>query len=331
MRSPQKPIQSGFDAASTAADVIHGIDLTGKIALVTGGYSGIGVETVRALAHAGAHVIVPTRNETKAAQTLAGISNTRIEPMDLTDPASIDAFASRFVATGQPLHMLINSAGIMATPFERDARGYEIQFATNHLGHFQLTRGLLPALQRAQGARVVSVSSWGHRYSPVVFDDIHFERREYNPWAAYGQSKTANILFAVELDARYQANGIRAFAVHPGLIIDTGLGKHMSREDLKSAGVIDEDGKPILDPSRNLKTVPQGAATSVWCAVSPQLDGLGGVYAENADISPIHQGEVSTSNDARARTSGANGVLPYAIDESSARHLWDASESMLSR
>ena len=332
MRSVQQPIHSGFGAASTAADVIHGIDLTGKIAIVTGGYSGIGVETVRVLANAGATVIVPTRNEAKATKALAGIRNTRIEPMDLTDPASIDAFASRVIATGQPLHLLINSAGVMATPFERDARGHEIQFATNHQGHFQLTVGLLPALQRAQGARVVSVSSWGHRYSPVVFDDINFERREYNPWLGYGQSKTANILFAVELDARYQADGIRAFAVHPGLIVDTGLGKYMSRDDLKNAGVIDADGKAIIDPSRNLKNVPQGAATSVWCAVSPQLDGMGGVYAENADISPIRQDEVSTSNDASVRLrEGANGVLPYAIDSDAARRLWEVSQSMLSR
>lgn len=331
MRSAQQPIHSGFGAASTAAEVIQDIDLTGKTAIVTGGYSGIGVETVRALTHAGANVIVPTRNEAKARSALAGIGNTRIEPMDLADPASIDAFVSRVMATGQPLHMLINSAGIMATPFQRDARGYEIQFATNHLGHFQLTVGLLPALQRAQGARVVSVSSWGHRYSPVMFDDIHFERREYSPWTSYGQSKTANILFAVELDARYQADGIRAFAVHPGVIVDTGLAKYLAPEDLKNAGVLDEDGKPIIDPSRNLKNVQQGASTSVWCAASPQLDGLGGVYAENADISPLRQGEASTSNDASIRTSGANGVFPYAIDADNARRLWEVSQSMLSR
>jgi NAD(P)-dependent dehydrogenase (short-subunit alcohol dehydrogenase family) len=332
MRSLQQPIHSGFGAASTAAEVIRGIDLTGTTAIVTGGYSGIGVETVRALSGAGATVIVPTRNEAKATRTLEGIENIQLEQMDLADPASIDSFIARFLATGQPLHLLINSAGIMATPFERDARGYEMQFATNHLGHFQLTLGLLPALQRAQGARVVSVSSWGHRYSPVVFDDIHFERREYNPWAGYGQSKTANILFAVELDARYQADGIRAFALHPGSIIDTGLGKHLSRDDLKKAGVIDDNGHPIIDPSRNLKTVPQGAATSVWCAVSPQLNGMGGVYAENADIAPIHEGEVSTSNDASVRMrERANGVIPYAIDADHARRLWGASESMLSR
>lgn len=331
MRSPQQPIHSGFGAASTAADVIHGIDLTGKTAIVTGGYSGIGVETVRALANAGATVIVPTRNQAKAREALAGISNTRIEPMDLADPMSIDAFVSRVLAAAQPLHMLVNSAGIMATPFERDARGYEIQFATNHLGHFQLTLGLLPALERAQGARVVSVSSWGHRYSPVVFDDINFEQRQYSPWTSYGQSKTANILFAVELDARYQSHGIRAFAVHPGVIIDTGLGKHLSPEELKNAGVIDEDGKPIIDPSRNLKTVSQGAATSVWCAVSPQLDGMGALYTENADISPIHQGQAPTGNDVRTRTSGANGVFPYAIDADNARRLWEVSQSMLAR
>ena len=199
--TPQQPIGSGFDAASTTADVIAGIDLSGKVAVVTGGYSGLGRETARTLAAAGADVIVPARDPGRAAAALQGLKRVSVGPMDLLDPASVDAFASRFLATGRPLDILVNSAGIMAAPLARDSRGYESQFATNHLGHFQLTARLWEALSRANGARVVSVSSLGHRYSPVVFDDPNFEHREYNPWAAYGQSKTANILFAVELDS----------------------------------------------------------------------------------------------------------------------------------
>ena len=193
----QHPINSGYGPTTTAADIIEGIDLSGKTAIVTGGYSGIGVETVRALASAGAAVIVPARNAEKAAGALHGIAGVTVEPMDLIDQASIDAFAERFLATGKPLAILVNSAGIMATPFERDSRGYEIQFATNHVGHFQLVARLWPALVAANGARIVSVSSWGHRHSPVVFDDPNYQRRDYTPWLGYGQSKTANILLAV--------------------------------------------------------------------------------------------------------------------------------------
>jgi NAD(P)-dependent dehydrogenase (short-subunit alcohol dehydrogenase family) len=247
--------------------------------------------------------------------------------MDLLDPASVDAFASRFLATGRPLDILVNSAGIMAAPLARDGRGYESQFATNHLGHFQLTARLWEALSRADGARVVSVSSLGHRYSPVVFDDPNFEHREYDPWAAYGQSKTANILFAVELDRRGQDAGVRAFSLHPGSIPGTGLERHVPRQDLEAAGIIDEAGNPILDPGRNLKTVPQGAATIVWCATSPQLDGLGGVYCENCDIAPVISeqiGETSMADGAHLR-----GVMPYAVDPKGAEQLWTLSEHML--
>lgn len=192
MPTPQAPIGSGFGAATTAADVIAGIDLGGKAAIVTGGYSGLGRETVRALKAAGARVIVPARDVGRSAAALAGL-DAEIEPMDLLDPASIDAFTAKFLSSAQPLHILINSAGIMACPLSRDARGYEAQFATNHLGHFQLALRLWPALVRAEGARVVSVSSWGHHFSPVIFDDPNSERREYDPWSAYGQSKTANM------------------------------------------------------------------------------------------------------------------------------------------
>jgi NAD(P)-dependent dehydrogenase (short-subunit alcohol dehydrogenase family) len=248
--------------------------------------------------------------------------------MDLLDPASIDAFAAGFIASGRPLDILVNSAGIMACPLARDARGYESQFATNHLGHFQLTARLFPALRQADGARVVSVSSWGHHYSPVMFEDPNFERRDYDRWAGYGQSKTANILFAVALDACGKDHGIRAFSLHPGSIVGTGLEKHLSQEELRAAGVIDENGKPVLDPSRNLKTVGQGASTSVWCAVSPQLDGIGGVYCENTDVASLEPVETVTgwkTGDSLRR----GGVMSYAVDPERADRLWDLSEKLL--
>ena len=272
-------------------------------------------------------MIVPARDPGRAAAALKGFERVSTGPMDLLDPASIDAFATRFLATGRPLDILVNSAGIMAAPLARDGRGYESQFATNHLGHFQLTARLWDALGRAGGARVVAVSSLGHRYSPVIFDDPNFEHREYNPQAAYGQSKTANILFAVELDKRGQDAGVRAFSLHPGSIAGTGLERHIPRQDLEAAGVIDKDGNPILDPGRKLKTVPQGAATITWCATSPQLDGKGGVYCENCDIAPLISeqiGETSMADGAHLR-----GVMPYAVDPKGAEQLWTLSERLL--
>ena len=326
MTTEQVPLQSGFTAASTAADVIAGIDLGGKTALVTGGASGLGVETVRALAGAGAGVVVPARDIARAAETLAGVDGVELGEMDLLDPASIDKFADGFIATGRPLQILIDSAGIMGGPLMRDARGYESHFATNHLGHFQLAARLWPALAAAGGARLVSVSSWGHRYSAVHFDDINFERREYRPLEAYGQSKTANVLFAVELDRRGQEHGVRAFSLHPGSAY-TPLARHTSDAELRRIGVLDDEGKPIIDPSRNLKSVAQGAATSVWCATSPQLDGLGGVYCENSDIAPLRSGDQPAPID--RNPSLAQGVMSYAVDPANAARLWSVSELML--
>jgi len=322
----QLPIGSGFGAASTTADVISGIDLSGKIAIVTGGYSGLGLETVRTLRSAGAQIIVPARDDNKAKNALQGIDGIEIETMDLLDPGSIDDFAGRFLATGRPLHLLIHSAGIMASPLVRDARGYESQFATNHLGHFQLTARLWPALSQAGGARVVSVSSKGHRYSPVRFEDPHFERGDYDRWAAYGQSKTANILFALELDKRGREAGVRAFSVHPGSIAGTGLEKHLSLEELVAGGVLDEHGQPILDPARQLKTVEQGAATIVWCAASPALEGIGGVYCENCEVAQlmIESGQGTSMQDGTR----LSGVLPYAVDPAAAERLWKLSEQL---
>ncbi|MYW47849.1 SDR family NAD(P)-dependent oxidoreductase [Streptomyces sp. SID161] len=324
MTTPQQPLGSGFGAASTAGEVIRGIDLTGRVAIVTGGYSGIGLETSRVLRAAGAEVVVPARDPERARAAL-GADGVEVRPMDLMDPGSVDAFADGFVASGRPLHILVNSAGIMATPQARDARGNEAQFATNHLGHFRLVSRLWPALVAARGARVVSVSSRGIRFSPVVFDDLHFERRAYEPFLAYGQSKTANALFAVELDRRGRAAGVRAFSVHPGMIVDTGLARHLPVEALRAAGAVDDEGRPVRDPARQLKTAEQGAATSVWCATSPRLAGLGGVYCENCDVSPL----VTAGTEAAWYASGAlPGVLPYAVDPRAAARLWEVSERL---
>ncbi len=218
MDTLQRPIGSGFTAASTTADVLRGIDLSGKTGIVTGGYSGLGCETVLALRSVGSRVIVPARDIERAADALKTIKGVESRPMDLLVPASIDGFANSFLSQGTPLNILVNSAGIMAVP-ERtlDGRGYELHFAANHLGHFQLSLRLLPALERANGARVVSVSSWGHHFSPVHFDDPNYKNRPYDPWGAHGQSKTANILFAVELDRLGKDRGIRAFSLHPGI------------------------------------------------------------------------------------------------------------------
>ncbi|WP_224367442.1 oxidoreductase [Hyalangium versicolor] len=318
MSTLQTPLGSGFGPASTTADVIKGVSLEGKIAVVTGGYAGLGLETARILASAGARVIVPARDLQKAAAALNGLEGVELEPMDLIDPGSIDTFARKFLDSGRPLHILVNNAGVMALPqLKRDARGVEHHFAINHLGHFQLALRLLPALRRAKGARVVSLSSRGHQRSDVVFDDLNFERREYQPMLAYGQSKTANILFAVGLDARESARGVRAFSVHPGSIVATDLGRYLSTEQLRALGVIDENGRPILDPERQLKTVEQGAATQVWCATSPRLEGMGGVYCENVEVARL------------VSTEGSSGVRPYAIDPRSADRLWELSEGLL--
>ncbi|CAM3379968.1 SDR family NAD(P)-dependent oxidoreductase [Corallococcus sp. ZKHCc1 1396] len=309
MTTRQQPLKSGYGARTTAREVMGDRRLDGVIAVVTGGYAGIGRETTRVLSAAGATVIVPARTPDKARSALAGMERVELEQLDLADPATIDAFAERFLASGRPLHLLVNNAGIMATPLARDARGFESQFATNHLGHFQLTARLWPALRRANGARVVALSSRGHRRAGVDFEDPHFERRAYDKWAAYGQSKTANILFALALDARGEAHRIRAFSVHPGGIL-TDLMRSMSEEEKR--GAIENSNK--IAP---LKTVEQGAATSIWCATSPQLDGLGGVYCDDVDIAEV----------VGAESPVPRGVMPWAVDPALAERLWTASEA----
>ncbi len=313
MQTPQAPINSGYGARTEALDATGGCDLTGKVAIVTGGYSGLGLETTKALAAAGAIVIVPARTPEKAQKALAGIANVEQAALDLTDPASIDAFAGGFLSRTRELHILINNAAIMASPLMRDARGYEAQFATNHLGHFQLTARLWPALKGANGARVASLSSIGHRISPPDLEDPNFERTEYNKWLAYGRAKSANALFAIGLDRRGAPHNVRAFAVHPGGIM-TDLQRYMPEEEKRAMGWIDADGN--VDP--RFKTPSQGAATSVWCATNAQLDGKGGVYCEDCDIARL----------VPADDKGFSGVRPWAIDPVLADKLWELSERM---
>ena len=327
----QRKIGSGFGRDSTAAEVIAGIDLTGKTAIVTGGYSGLGLETVRALASAGAAVVVPARRPEHARDVLAAAGLTpateggdvSVAELDLADQASVKEFAAGFLAGAAPgaapgavvrLDILINNAAIMASPERRVGPGWESQFATNHLGHFALTNLLWPALAAAQGARVVSLSSTGHKLSGIRFDDINFDAG-YDKWRAYGQAKTANALFAVQLDALGRDFGVRAFAVHPGGIM-TELQRHLPREEMIAAGWMDEHGK--LDP--RFKTPAQGAATSVWAATAPALEGMGGVYCEDCDIA---EATVPGSPEARIR-----GVDAHAVDREAAARLWQVSAEM---
>ncbi|MCE3032540.1 MULTISPECIES: SDR family NAD(P)-dependent oxidoreductase [Streptomyces] len=312
MSTAQHKIGSGFGATSTADEVLEGIDLSGKLALVTGGYSGIGLETTRALVKAGARVVVPARRPETAEQALAGLPGVEVDELDLGDLESVRRFAERFLASGRGLDIVIDSAGIMACPETRVGDGWEAQFATNHLGHFALVNRLWPAIAPG-GARVVSVSSRGHHAAGIRWDDIHW-RRGYDKWEAYGQAKTANVLFAVQLDKLGRDAGVRAFALHPGGIL-TPLQRHLAQEEMVERGWIDEDGN-LLHPEV-FKTPQQGAATQVWAATSPQLDGLGGLYLEDCDIA-----EPAPDTDAR------EGVKDWAIDPEQAARLWTLSAEL---
>jgi NAD(P)-dependent dehydrogenase (short-subunit alcohol dehydrogenase family) len=340
MTNKQQPIGAGFTPASTAAEVAAGIDLSGRYAIVTGGHRGIGLATTKALAAAGATVVVAVRNPARAAAALADLDRVEADRLDLLDPASIDAFVARYLDSGRPLHILVNNAGIMGGPLVRDARGYESQFATNHLGHFQLTLGLLPALRAAHGARVVNVTSGGHRVSDIRWDDPHFAHG-YDEMGllGYGQSKTANVLFAVELDRRWADACIHGYAVHPGVVATTSLGPvraegeprppWLSTEQQQAMGILDDAGAPVIDPEHELKTVEQGASTSVFAATSPLLADLGGVYLMDNDVSPLGTRQPIDFHGPQQDISST--VVPHAIDPESARRLWDLSERLIAR
>jgi NAD(P)-dependent dehydrogenase (short-subunit alcohol dehydrogenase family) len=300
-------IRTPFGFRSTAAEVVAGIDLTGKRAIVTGASSGIGIETARALAGAGAQVTLAVRNTqagSAAANDIAattGRDDIAVAALELTEPSSVAAFASTWNGV---LDILIHNAGVMMTPEQRTPEGWEVQFASNHLGHFALANALHDALAAAESARVVALSSVGHLYSPVVFDDLHFRFRPYDPLLAYGQSKTAAVLFGVGATDRWAADGITANALNPGAIA-TNLQRHVG-------------GKLVTPPERQ-KTPEQGAATSVLLATSPDLEGIGGRYFEDCN-------EASTVDH---RDTAGTGVASYALDPENARRLWDVSEALL--
>ncbi len=308
-----------FGAKSTALEVIAGHDLSGRDAIVTGGASGIGVESVRALATAGARVVLATRDRAKGESAAATLrketASAAIEfrALDLASLASVRGFAAEYLKLNRKLHILINNAGIMATPLAYTVDGFESQFGTNHLGHFALTTGLLPALKAAGQARIVELTSIGHRRSDVHFDDLNFHRRPYDPWDAYGQSKTANVLFAVGATERLRADSIVANAVHPGGIM-SGLQKYVSREEQIKMGWIDESG--TVNP--RFKSTEQGAATSIWAAVASELEGVGGRYLEDCSVAKPWSSD-----------SPFSGVMPYALDASHARQLWSVSEELI--
>jgi NAD(P)-dependent dehydrogenase (short-subunit alcohol dehydrogenase family) len=306
-----------FGKDSTAEQVSEGIDLTGKRALVTGASGGLGAETARVLALRGAAVTLTARDVSKGEKVAAEIrsetGNDAIDVMsvELSVPSSVQDFAKAYLARHDTLSLLINNAGVMACPLARTAEGWEMQFATNHLGHFLLTNLLMPALRAGAPSRVVNVSSRGHRFSPVVFDDIHFETRDYDKWASYGQAKTANVLFSVELDRRFGAAGVHALALHPGGIV-TELGRHLSPEDIKELTSRAPAGK------FEWKTVPCGAATSVYAATAPELEGRGGLYLDDCQVSGQRE-----SDDAEV------GYEAWALDPAAATRLWEVSEQTL--
>lgn len=315
----QAPIGSGFHAKSTAKEVIQGIDLKGKNAIVTGGYSGIGLETVRALASAGARVTVPARRPELAAEALASVAGEiEIAPMDLADLASVRRFADHYAETGRALHLLINNAGIMAWPLARVGKGWESQFGTNHLGHMALAMKLAPQLQAAEGARIVALSSIGHARSDVIWDDPHFNTRAYDKWEAYGQSKTANALFALGVDLLGRDVGVRAFSVHPGGIF-TPLQRHLPDEEMVALGWKNADGTIPPAVQASFKTPEQGASTTVWAATSPKLAGKGGVYCENCDVAKLAGPDSQRWEHARE----------WVCDDARAEKLWAMSERIL--
>jgi NAD(P)-dependent dehydrogenase (short-subunit alcohol dehydrogenase family) len=305
-----------FDATSTTDQVIEGISLAGKLAVVTGASSGLGVETCRVLAGAGATVIMVARDMDKLEAVAQDLRQKNPEAqlhtqhMDLADLDSVRSAATEILLYNPAIQLLVNNAGVMACPLLRTAQGYEMQFGTNHLGHFLFTGLLSQALIEGAPGRVVNLSSAGHKFGRFNFEDPSYLHREYDKWQAYGESKTANILFTVALDLRTRERGVRAFAVHPGVIM-TDLARHMQPEDITALQARNPGGE------MKFKTLQQGAATTVWAASSPHLSGRGGIYLENCQIAPA------------AGPGKDSGVESYAVNATSAERLWTLSEELV--
>ena len=317
----QKKLDSGFNAKSEPSEILAGKDLTGKVVVVTGGYSGIGLETTRALAAAGAKVYVPVRTPEKAKENLQGIEGEVIvDAMDLSDLESVRSYAIALANRETKLDLLINNAGIMACPEARVGNNWESQFGVNHLGHFVLSSELLPLLINAGAARVVCLSSVAHRRSDILWDDINFESTEYEKWTAYAQAKTANVLFALGLAMKYREQGIQAFSVHPGGIL-TPLQRHLPNEEMQALGWTDADGNLSEQAAAMFKSTTQGCSTTLWAATSEALADAGGLYCEDCDVSNLATEDSPPFFD----------VAPWAVNEESALRLWDISEKMLSK
>jgi len=306
-----------FDSTSTTDQVIEGISLAGKLAVVTGASAGLGVETCRALAAAGAAVVMVARDEDKldavAKDLLRQQPQARLytQVMDLADLNSVHNAATEIVLHHPEIQLLINNAGVMACPLQRTVQGFEMQLGTNHLGHFLFTGLLADALVNGAPGRVISLSSAGHKFGRFNFEDPSYNLRNYDKWQAYGESKTANILFSVGLDLRTRERGVRAFAVHPGAIM-TSLGRHMVEGDFEAMTEKNPSSEPLT-----FKSLEQGAATTVWAASSPDLAGRGGIYLENCQIAPAAvQGKTI-------------GVESYAVNPAAAERLWTLSEELV--
>tara|TARA_R110000868_G_scaffold161995_9_gene392966 strand:- start:996 stop:1973 length:978 start_codon:yes stop_codon:yes gene_type:complete len=317
----QQPVHSGFGAKSTVNEVLDDINLAGKTAIVTGGYSGIGLELVQSLAKKGVKVIVPVRSPAKAKETLGGVAGDIVtHEMDLADIASVHRFTAKVSDTTQRLNFLINNAGIMACPETRVGPGWEAQFGVNHMGHFALTKALWPLLQSTPGVRVVSLSSTGHKRSGILWDDIQFQKSPYDKWVAYGQAKTANALFINALSRRLRDSGGLAFAVHPGGIF-TPLQRHLPKEEMIALGWLGEDGEISELAKAGFKTPEQGASTTAWAATSALLDGKPGLYCENCDV--------AAPTDPASPFARFSGVDAHACDDAAAERLWEISEKLL--
>ena len=318
----QKPIISGFDSKSDADKIVKEIDLSGKIAIVTGGYSGIGLETTRALVAIGAKVIIPAKRTEVAVQNLEGIvSKENIVEMDLGNLNSVKKFTEDFKESFEKLDLLINNAGIMACPETRIGSGWESQFAVNHIGHFLLTKELMDTMAENDSARFVSLSSSAHSLTGILWDDIHFQNNPYDKWMAYGQSKTASSLIAIEFHRRMVDKGVSGFSVHPGGIL-TPLQRHLQKEEMVALGWMDENGLPSEMAKNFFKTTSQGASTTLWCATSSSLNGIGGVFCEDCDIA-------KRKNEVDESLQRYFGVADWAVDTEEASKLWDVTEKML--
>lgn len=314
----QKNLNSGFGAKSEPSEILDGINLSGKTAIVTGGYSGIGIETTRALSEAGANVIIPARRPEEAMVALDGIiPKDHIFEMDLSDLESIKRFTD-LVKKNLSLNILINNAGIMACPESKTSNGWDLQFAVNHIGHFVLTHELVDSMDQSSGARIINLSSTAHKFSGICWDDIHFSN-SYDKWVSYGQSKTATSLFSIELDRRFKDKNIRSFAVHPGGIF-TPLQRHLQQEEMVAMGWLNADGSLSELAKAGFKSSTQGASTSLWAATSSQLDNKGGLYCENCDVANLAGGSPEERY---------FGVRDWAVDPSEAEKLWHCTEKML--